>query len=144
MDWKEIKNPPKEKFGWFVVAVVPGNHSGAVHGDKTDLAGDNSWREQYGFTKAWLNNGEWYEPNHTGNRSYEITNLVTHWDYPPAVPELTKTHYGGKDSRFYGKPTEEEITKIAEKEFLKTGLSRFKKKVFIEGFLKSFEFLGFC
>ena len=91
MDWKEIKNGPEEDCGWFAVAIVPNNHSGTTHEDKTDLSGDNSWRESFGFTKAWFNGSRWWEPDPHGNRSKEITERVTHWGYLPAVPELKET-----------------------------------------------------
>lgn len=141
MNWKEIKIKPEEKFGWFAVAVLPRNHSGSNDEQKTDLKGDNSWRESFGFTKAWLNNGAWYEPNNTGNRSNNITNLVTHWDYLPSVPVLTETFFGGKNDWLSPKLSKNDIKEIAKMQFekQKTDCSY---KDFEKGFLAVFEFMG--
>ena len=142
MNWKELSIKPKEKFGWFAVAVLPLNHSGSEHEMKTNLEGDNDWRKRFGFTKAWLNNGEWYEPDATGFRTRNITNLVTHWDYLPEVPVLEKTFYGGKDDFMSAKMTKKQIKEVAEKEWAKIK-EEVNYKDFEKGFLASFEFMGF-
>lgn len=115
MNWKEIKDKPLEQYGWFAVAVLPRNHSGSDMGYKEDLKGDNSWRKSYGFSKAWLNNGEWYEPSHTGSRNNNITRLVTHWDYLPEVPELKEPFYHTGNERFNEKPDKEFFRELAMK-----------------------------
>lgn len=140
IDWKEITNPPKEKFGWFVVAVLPLNHSGSEHKNKTNLKGDNDWREKFGFTKAWLNNGEWYEPNTTGMRTNNITHLVTHWDYCPKVPVLNSVFISSKQHPFNSKLSTEQIKTIAKKEFDKNPIGNYID--FERGFLKTFDFMG--
>ena len=141
MNWIDIREKPNEKFGWFAVAVLPKNHSGSTHEQKTNLDGDNNWRKSFGFTKAWLNNGEWYEPNTTGMRCNNITNLVTHWSYLPEVPVLEKPFYGGKEPWLSSKMNQEAIKEVAKKEFESL---QYKGKYadFEKGFLASFEFMG--
>lgn len=141
MNWKEIKIKPKEEFGWFAAAVLPRNHSGSDSEHKTSLEGDNNWRESFGFTKVWLNNGEWYEPNNTGMRSNNITNLVTHWDYLPKVPVLTETFYGGKSPWLNTKLSKEDIKKLAKIEFENQRIDG-NYQDFERGFLSVFEFMG--
>ena len=141
MNWKEISIKPENNYGWFAVAVLPRNHSGSDEEQKTDLYGDNDWRESFGFTKAWLNNGEWYEPNNTGIRSNNITNLVTHWDYLPKVPVLTETFYGGKTPWLSPKLSKDDIKELAKKEYEKQKFIC-DYQDFEKGFLAVFEFMG--
>lgn len=141
MEWKEIKTMPKEKFGWFAVAVLPRNHSGSEHKGKTDLEGDNNWRNSFGFTKAWLNNSEWYEPNTTGMRTNEITNLVTHWAYLPKVPILTDIFYSKKDPFLSPKMNLEQVIKVA-KERYKENENKISEESFVDGFISCFDFMG--
>ena len=141
MEWKEIKQMPKEKFGWFAVAKLPRNHSGSEHECKTDLEADNRWRESFGFTKAWLNNSEWYEPNSTGMRTDNITNLVTHWDYLPKVPILTDIFYSKKDCFLSSKMNLEEVIKVAKSRYNESD-KKIDEESFIDGFISSFDFMG--
>lgn len=141
MNWKESNIKPVEKFGWFAVAVLPRNHSGSSDEHKSDLNGDNDWRKSFGFTKAWFNNNEWYEPNTTGMRTNNITNLVTHWSYLPEVPILENAFIGGKEPWLSPKMNQEAIKEVAKQEF-KNLKYKGKYEDFEKGFLASFEFMG--
>lgn len=94
--WNTVDKLPKKGFGWYGVAILPVNHSGneGHENHRVDLAGDNLWRESYGFTKAWLNNGQWFEADMHGYSSREITHLVTHWSMLPKVPIIETVHNG--------------------------------------------------
>ncbi len=145
MDWKEISSPPKEQHGWFAVAVLPRNHSGSQEKDKCDLEGDNGWRKSFGFSKAWFNNGQWFEPSSTGGRSNNVTEIVTHWDYMPEVPVLatsfTPTSIGWLDRA----KSKEDIRNIAYREWefdQKTNPNAVNPEAFAYGFYVAMRFAG--
>jgi hypothetical protein len=93
INWKPVTEQPKKGFGWFAVARLPKNHSGSAESTEVNTEGDNSWRRSFGFSKAWLNNGEWWEADVHAKQSINITGLVTHWAELPEVPELTEPFY---------------------------------------------------
>jgi hypothetical protein len=153
MNWKSIKEGPHEGWGWFVVATVPKNHSGSREEPVTqaDLALDNDWRRSFGFEKAWLNNGRFYTGSMHDNKSVDITEYVTHWDYPPEVPELTEPHqYTSNRCSIYDRDSEEDVRKIALTQIINKrgfiGLINNKDyvepKSFVSGFVAAFKFLG--
>lgn len=117
MNWKQVNNGPIESHGWFAVARLPKNHSGSGEKDNTELSGDNSWRKSFGFTKAWFNNGEWYESDPTGYRCKNITRLVTHWDYLPEVPVLSESFQHSGNPRFNEMPNREQIRELAMRQW---------------------------
>lgn len=116
------------------VATVPGNHSGSHKENKCDLKSDNEWRKKFGFSKAWLNNGNWYEPDHIGMRCKDITELVTHWGYLPEVPELTEIFTYTDKRIFNQKETNEEWIKIAQKTHNENDHNEFSFDDYIKGY----------
>lgn len=147
MDWKKITTNPPINFGWFVVATLPRNHSGSLEKNKTNLEGDNSWRKSFGFSKAWFNNGEWYEPSIVGNKSENISKLVTHWDYLPEVPILNESFLFTDKWTMYEKLNKEELKNLAKKEWGNNQKYFPNQNITLEdfslGFIKAFEFLGY-
>ena len=87
MEWIDFKEKtPLNKvkgnaFGWYAVSINPVNWRDFE--DDTKL---NSWREEFGFTKAWYMNGEWFEADFHDYGSNKITDRVTHWAELPKVP----------------------------------------------------------
>jgi hypothetical protein len=145
MNWKEVNKMPTETYGWFAVATLPRNHSGSGENDNTDLAGDNSWRKSFGFTKAWLNNGEWYEADSTGYRSNNITRFVTHWDYLPEVPILTESFKHPANWRLNERPNKEQMRELAMKELetdQKTNPNPVNPDAYSYGFIAALRFIG--
>lgn len=141
MEWNDVNIRPKEGYGWFAVAVLPKNHSGSGDDEKCDLKGDNSWRSEFGFSKAWFNNGEWYEADPNGNRTNNITRFVTHWGELPEVPELTKTHVHPNSWRFNERTNDKELKKMAEDRFV-LHYSDCEEHSYKEGFMDAFKILG--
>ncbi len=145
MEWKSISSPPEEQYGWFAVAVLPRNHSGAKDGDKCDLDGDNRWRDSFGFSKAWLNNGRWFEPSSTGGMSNDITELVTHWDYLPKVPILDASFVPTEIGWLDRAKSREDIRLLAYKEWendQKTNPNTVNPEAFAYGFYMAMRFAG--
>jgi len=145
MEWKKVENLPKEKCGWFSVAILPRNHSGSGLGDETKLEGDNLWRKSFGFTKAWFNNGEWFEANMHGHGSNNITELVTHWDYLPNVPILTETFTSSRDYVFDRKLNKEQVRKLSMEQWeanQKSNPSIVNPEAFSCGFMSAMKLMG--
>jgi hypothetical protein len=147
MNWKEVNKMPAESYGWFAVAVLPRNHSGSGEKDSTDLAEDNSWRKSFGFTKAWLNNGEWYEPNSHGYGNDNITRLVTHWDYLPEVPILSESFKCSDTRNFFlnEKLNKEQMRELAMKEWendQKTNPNPVNPDAYSYGFIAALRLIG--
>ena len=145
MEWKKVEELPKEKYGWFAVAILPSNHSGSGLGDATGLEGDNSWREDFGFSKAWFNNGEWFEANMHGRRSNNITELVTHWGYLPKVPVLTEIFTSSRDYVFDRKLNEEQIRELSMEQWeanQKSNPSIVNPMAFSCGFMSAMRLMG--
>lgn len=139
MEFYPVTQLPKKTFGWFGVAVVPRNHSGSDDKDKTvSLETDNSWREKFGFTKAWLNNGEWFEPDPYGSRSRNITRFVTHWCELPKVPILTEIHTHPQNWRLNERMTRDELIELANE--IKKDYKL--KNRFVDGFIAAFHSMG--
>lgn len=81
-DWKDFNSLKPGIYGWYVVALAPKNM-----GEPKEK--DNEWRQMYGFEKAWFNmDKDFYIADPHGHGSRKVTELVTHWDYMPRVPEL--------------------------------------------------------
>jgi len=93
IDWQSTDDPP-EKFGWYVGAILPRNHV------NLDLERVNSWRESFGFTHVWYNNGNWWEPDHYGSRSVRVNRRLTHWAHLPNVPEILEVTSGRPSHRY--------------------------------------------
>lgn len=145
INWKEVKERPRESFGWYSVAVLPVNHSGSGDSNETDLKGDNNWRKSFGYSKAWYNNGEWYEANMHGYRSNNITNLVTHWGNLPEVPDITEPFEHSSGFKFNEKITVEEVTKLSMdrwEEDQKTNPNSVNPTAYSYGFISALRFLG--
>jgi hypothetical protein len=145
MNWKEINKMPTEKYGWFAVATLPRNHSGSGEKDSTDLAGDNSWRKSFGFTKAWFNNGEWYEADPIGYRNNNITRFVTHWDYLPEVPMLSESFKHLSNWRLNERPNKEQMRELAIKEWekeQKINPNPVNSEDYSYGFIAALQFIG--
>lgn len=145
MNWKEITQMPTKTYGWFAVATLPRNHSGSGEKDNTDLAGDNSWRKSFGFTRAWLNDGEWYEADPTGYRCNNITRFVTHWDYLPEVPVLSEPFNHSANRRLNEKPNKEQMRELAMKGWekdQKTNPNSVDPDAYSYGFIAALQFIG--
>lgn len=145
MNWKEVNKKPIEAFGWFAVAILPRNHSGSDEKDSSNLDGDNSWRKSFGFTKAWLNNGEWYEADSIGYRSNNITRFVTHWDYLPEVPVLSESFKHSATWKLNEKPNKEQMRELAMKEwenYQKINPNSVNPDAFSYGFMAALRLIG--
>lgn len=146
MNWKEASKMPDKGYGWFAVATLPRNHSGSDEKDSTDLAGDNEWRKSFGFTIAWLNNGEWYEADHTGSRrTVNITRFVTHWDHLPEVPTMTEPFkYPGaaRYSERQGKELMQDFAMKSWEEDQKTNPNPVNPYAYSYGFLSALRLIG--
>ena len=141
IDWIHIKDKKPNKFGWYIAAVLPKNHSGTkVEGfEKCTLEGDNNWRKNYGFTKVWFNNGDFYEPSFHGRRTTKITELVTHWSSVPNVPFLEETHDSKKVWQIYARDSPNKIFDIL-KDRIKS--EDFENQKFKEGFFECLKLFG--
>jgi len=119
LDWKPFNEPPKEKFGWFAIAVLPRNHAGSIAEldiNNSGLDGDNKWRDKFGFSKGWLNNGEWYDSEPQARGMREVTEYVTHWAYLPKVPTLTEIHrFNGRTAWLNRRQTRQELLTLGHK-----------------------------
>ena len=85
MEWIDIKSKRPLEAGWYAVAVNPVNHN------VSDPKDSNSWREKFGFVKAWYNPDavhKWWEPDPHGMKTTPIDERVTHWGGLPKVPML--------------------------------------------------------
>ncbi len=145
MEWKSIKTKPTESYGWFAVATLPINHAGSDATDKGNVDGDNRWRKRFGFTKAWLNNGEWYEPDSIGYRCNNITRYVTHWGYLPEVPELTEPFIHGDERKLNERKNKEQMVKLAGEQWekdQKANPNPVNPDAYIYGFLAALRFIG--
>jgi len=145
MEWESITTKPNEGYGWFTVATLPRNHSGSGEKDNIDIEGDNRWRKSFGFSKAWLNNGEWYEPDATGNRCNNITRFVTHWGYLPEVPEITEPFYHPATWRMNERIGGEKMKELAGKQWeldQKTNPHPVNSDAYVYGFIAALRFIG--
>lgn len=80
IEWNKFTKDSPAMYDWYLVAVDPINYK------ECSKKGIKSWRDQFGCTKAWFHNGEWYEPDPHGYRTTVITDRVTHWANMPIVP----------------------------------------------------------
>jgi len=146
MEWNSFKKIPPKAFGWYCVATLPRNHSGHPSVKNGSLKGDNEWRQSFGFTKAWLNNGRWFEADISTKRATDITAYVTHWAECPKVPELTETHVQEKESfDLYDKHHKESIIKMAMEQWendQKTNSEKVNPNAYAYGFYSAFSLLG--
>lgn len=146
MEWNSFKKLPSKGFGWFCVATVPRNHSGSPLKDKCDLKGDNEWREDFGFTKAWLNNGRWYDHGVSNKSTVDITEYVTHWAECPKVPELTESHIQEKEKwNMYDREHRESLMKLAMEQWekdQKTNPNAVNPHAYSYGFYSAFALMG--
>jgi len=68
--------------GWYAIALLPVNHSNSGMEDKTDVSGENAWRNSFGYNIGWWHNFRWYIHRE------DVTDRVTHWKERDAVPDL--------------------------------------------------------
>lgn len=128
MEWKLFEASAVIPHGWYAVAVLPKNHSGSLSPEKTDLEGDNSWRESFGFEKAWHNNGNFFVADPFSYGTCKITDLVTHYANLPTVPTITRSHE--PKSRIENNRTNKFITEIkSDSEDFKLGALYALKKL---------------
>ena len=139
MNWIKSNELPKRPYGWFAAALVPRNHS-----ETKDL--DNDWRSSFGFTKAWFNNGRWFESDAHGHGMRDVTDRVTHWAEMPQVPELTDV-FESSDNNFLerSRNSREYLTKLAMEQLeegAKTNPSAVNPHAFVYGFIAAFRLIG--
>lgn len=143
INWIKLDKPPVEEFGWFVVSVVPRNYSSNNKG----IVSDNEWIKSFGFTKAWLNNGDFWEPSHHEYQSRCITEYVTHYSKCPNTPLLESPHtpFQKKAWNMYDRPSEEKLSELAKtvwENIQKDSGKEINPYAFIKGFISAFAYMG--
>lgn len=78
IDWMDVKNGKPISSGWYMVVLLPKNHSEFAN-NPSEM---NSWIRRFGINKIWYHNGEFWI-------NHEIsTDRVIYWSEIPSVPLL--------------------------------------------------------